>query len=129
MNFKEYGEYVETLASSQSTASFRDRLLTAALGLAGEAGECADIVKKHVYHGKEFDRDKFIDEMSDVLWYLTFGCNAASITVDELMEYNVQKLNARYKTGKFTHKEFMQKEIKKEQDDLAPDNLLNSEDN
>lgn len=39
------------------------------LGLCGEAGEVADIVKKHLGHGHPLDRDKLIEELGDLLWY------------------------------------------------------------
>jgi len=42
-----------------------------ALGLAGEAGEVADVIKKHVHHSHVLDVDKVSDELGDVLWYVS----------------------------------------------------------
>lgn len=40
------------------TANPECRVLTnVGLGLAGEAGECADIIKKHIHHGHDLDKE------------------------------------------------------------------------
>lgn len=44
-------------------------LIGHSLGLVGEAGEVADLVKKWVLHGHELDKPKLIKELGDVLWY------------------------------------------------------------
>lgn len=44
-------------------------LAALALGVAGEAGEVCDLIKKHVGHGHPLDRDKLVKELGDVLWY------------------------------------------------------------
>ena len=43
----------------------------AALGLTGEAGEVADEVKKCMYQGHPWQPSKIIEELGDVLWYVT----------------------------------------------------------
>ena len=72
-----------------------------ALGLCGEAGELANLVKKHERHGKPFDPDRVADELGDVLWYLAVAAQAAGISLDELANRNVDKLRARYPEGFF----------------------------
>ena len=48
-----------------------DRLkLECALGLCGEAGEVAEQVKKHFFHGHDLDKHHMIEELGDVAWYL-----------------------------------------------------------
>lgn len=78
------------------------RLLMAAIGLASEAGECLDFVKKIVFHGKEWseeNRMKLIGELSDVQWYATNMCIALGVTREEVLAENVRKLTARYPEG------------------------------
>lgn len=54
-----------------------DRLkLECALGLCGEAGEVAEQVKKHFFHGHELDKRHMIEELGDVAWYLAVLCDA-----------------------------------------------------
>lgn len=110
MNFREYQEFVWELASEDSRQDFKNQLGTAGLGLAGEAGECADIAKKVLFQGKNFDRDEFVDELSDVLWYMAFAATMCEISLEEIMQVNIAKLKDRYKGGKFSVEEFQAKE-------------------
>lgn len=70
-----------------------------ALGVAGEAGEVADIVKKGVFHRHGIDKDALIKEMGDVLWYLAALCTKLGMSLDDVMELNIAKLKARYPQG------------------------------
>lgn len=83
------------------------------LGLAGEAGEAADVVKKTVRtHGIPQTEDlnvvladtgrrgKFIDELGDVTWYLAGLLNVLGMTFEELTELNKAKLIARQEKTK-----------------------------
>lgn len=112
-NFEEYQEFVWKLASDVSKSDFEHQLGTAGLGLAGESGEVADLIKKVLFQGKKFDKEKFIDELSDVMWYMSFAASVAGVTMEDVMQVNVKKLSDRYKSGKFTQKEFEKKEASK----------------
>lgn len=74
------------------------------MGLAGEIGEVVDIMKKHIYQGKELDITDVIEEVGDVLWYIANFCNVNNITMDECMESNIKKLRKRFPNG-FTIKD------------------------
>ena len=74
------------------------------MGLAGEIGEVIDIMKKHIYQGKELDITDVIEEVGDVLWYIANFCNVNNITMDECMESNIKKLRRRFPNG-FTVKD------------------------
>lgn len=69
------------------------------LGIAGEAGEVADILKKHYGHGKPFDRAHFIQELGDVLWYVTALAYSVGSDLEEVARVNDAKLRARYPDG------------------------------
>src|SRR5438045_7460690 len=70
------------------------------LGLAGEAGEVANIVKKiQRDHGGVLNdeiRGKLKDELGDVLWYISACADELGITLTEIAEYNVNKLAKRH---------------------------------
>lgn len=77
-----------------------DRLkLECALGLCGEAGEVAEQVKKHFFHGHELDKRHMIEELGDVAWYLAVLCDAIGSDLDTVMEENLKKLEQRYPEG------------------------------
>lgn len=70
-----------------------------ALGLNGEAGEVAEIIKKEVLHGRAPDRAHLIEELGDVLWYLARLADEDGITMAEVIAANQGKLEARYPNG------------------------------
>lgn len=70
-----------------------------ALGLAGEAGEVADTIKKVVFHRHALDRDELIKELGDVLWYVAALCTKLDVSMSEVMERNIAKLMKRYPNG------------------------------
>jgi NTP pyrophosphatase (non-canonical NTP hydrolase) len=77
-------------------------LLTASLGLTGEAGEFADHVKKISFHGKELTdelRDKMILELGDVMWYVIQACEGLDISLEDVVQLNIDKLSKRHPDG------------------------------
>lgn len=92
------GNEYQKLAMRTATPECR-RLTNAALGLAGEAGEVADAIKKSVFQGHPLDKDKMIKEAGDVAWYLALLCEILHVTLDEVFETNIEKLMRRYPNG------------------------------
>lgn len=72
------------------------RLNHSVLGMAGEVGELAAVVERHVYYGQELDRDGAVEELGDALWYLAEACNALGVSLEDVMRANIRKLQARY---------------------------------
>lgn len=70
-----------------------------AIGLAGEAGEVADTVKKAVFHRHPLDRHELIKELGDVLWYVAALCSKLDVPMNEVMALNIEKLRKRYPDG------------------------------
>ncbi len=65
----------------------------AMLQLAAESGEVVKLWAKHLYKpGHEVDRDKIIDELGDLFYYVRIIAYLYDITIDELTEFNHQKL-------------------------------------
>ena len=80
------------------------QLLTAALGLSAEAGEFTEVVKKIFLQGKPYNEENVFHmkrELGDICWYLAQACMALDTTFDEVIEMNVEKLQARYPGGSF----------------------------
>ncbi len=75
------------------------RLIVSALGLTGEAGEFANLVKKMTAHGHPVEKDALGDELGDVLWYLAEAATAAGLDLEDIAKHNVQKLVNRYPEG------------------------------
>ena len=77
----------------------RDLLINSVMGLCGESGEVIDLVKKHVSHGHPLNREKLIDELGDVAWYLAECADAIGVTLEEVLAHNIEKLKKRYPEG------------------------------
>ena len=76
-----------------------ETLKNAALGLAGEAGEFADIVKKIFHQGHIFDdivKDKMKKELGDILWYVAEAATVLKVKLDDIAIENIDKLIRRY---------------------------------
>ncbi len=73
-----------------------ERLLHAGIGMATEAGEFLDALKKSVFYGKELDRTNLKEELGDLLWYIAIAMDALETDFDTEMRRNIAKLRARY---------------------------------
>lgn len=120
VDLQKYSEFVDGVTSKSSTdletfiARVREldaagmdvpRMLTAGIGLASEGGEFDEIVKKIVFHGKEYNADNIFHmkrELGDIIWYWTNACIGLGLDPNEVIAENVTKLEARYPGGKFS---------------------------
>jgi NTP pyrophosphatase (non-canonical NTP hydrolase) len=66
------------------------------LGLAGEAGEVAEHVKKYLGHGHDLDVGKVSKEIGDVLWYCATLARQLGLSLGDIGRANIAKLQARY---------------------------------
>ena len=96
MNFNEYQKLALRTASKQSD---ENTIMNGVLGLNGEAGEVADLVKKHLFQGHELDKDKFAYEIGDILWYCAVLAEGINYTLSMIADMNVDKLKKRYPNG------------------------------
>lgn len=116
---KNYSDFCDAVTSeeSQQTAALMKRmqeleqqgckvarLNTAQAGLAAEAGEFGEIVKKILFQGKPYTDDSVYHmkrELGDVMWYMMQACIALDLDLTQIIEENVQKLEKRYPGGSF----------------------------
>lgn len=94
MNFNDYQKIAMRTANKEckNIANF-------GLGLSGESGEVVEIIKKHLFHGHELDKEKIVKEMGDCLWYLALGCEVIGVKLEDVIINNVEKLKIRYPDG------------------------------
>jgi NTP pyrophosphatase (non-canonical NTP hydrolase) len=84
-----------------SNDTMEKKLSLGGLGVAGEGGEVADLVKKILHHEVPLQsvREKLIKEMGDVHWYLEYLAAAIGVTTQDMLDANVAKLRARHPNG------------------------------
>ena len=92
-------EYQRAALRTAAAVGAEARLLNAILGLAGETGEVAELLKKHQFHGHALDRQRVLDELGDVLWYIALAADALDSSLEEIGQRNVAKLLRRYPLG------------------------------
>ena len=101
---KDYKSFLDSIEYLDGEGSNIQRLLTAAVGISAEGGEFMEIVKKMVFQGKPWNddnREHLIIELGDVMWYVMQACMALGVSLDEVVEGNVEKLKKRYPGGEF----------------------------
>jgi NTP pyrophosphatase (non-canonical NTP hydrolase) len=69
------------------------------LGLGGEVGEIITDHMEALATGQPIDREHFIKEAGDALWYIAALCTKVDVSLSEVMERNIAKLQARYPDG------------------------------
>lgn len=89
------------------------RLLHAAMGMVTEAAELMDMLKKHFFYGKPFDKVNAKEELGDSAWYLGLAVDEIRTTMNEIMTLNIAKLKLRY-PNKFTEKDAIDRDVKAE---------------
>lgn len=97
MNFDAYQNHA--LRTEAGMDKSLPRVLNGALGLSGEAGEFADILKKHYFQGHPLDTEHLAKELGDILWYVAVAADAIGYDLDVIATMNVRKLEARYPNG------------------------------
>lgn len=76
-----------------------DMLTNGVMGLAGESGECVDLVKKTLFQGHDLDKAHLMKELGDVSWYLAITAYALGYDLETVFRMNIEKLWERYPTG------------------------------
>lgn len=84
-------------------------LINSVMGLCGESGEAIDIVKKWLAQGHELDKEHLAKELGDIAWYLAEAATALDLSLEEILQANIEKLKKRYPEGfeiqRSTHRE------------------------
>jgi len=101
MDFKDYQK------KSRRTAIYPNQgknFIYPTLGLAGEAGEVAEKIKKVIRdkNGKagQETKEEIQKELGDVLWYVSQIATELKISLDEVAKGNIKKLMSRLKRNR-----------------------------
>ena len=82
------------------------------MGILGETGEVADIIKKHYYQGHDMDMEHIEEEIGDVMFYIVNLCNVLDLDLEALLYQNHTKLMKRYPNG-FTEKDSIERDTQR----------------
>ena len=98
MTFAEYQAGVMRTASGMNYEKY-GALMNAALGITGEGGEVADLIKKATFQGHSLDCEHLIEELGDCLYYIALAADGLGTTLESIAEYNNAKHKKRYPNG------------------------------
>ena len=90
-----YSQFVEDKILTKG----RDRLIENTLGLAGEAGEVSEKIKKLFRDKNRFSDEDLLKELGDVLFYTVALANIFGGNLRKVMEMNMAKLDDREQRG------------------------------
>ena len=74
-----------------------------AIGIAGEAGELLDAIKKHAIYAKELDMENVIEELGDLEFYMQGLRALLNLTRQQCIDANMAKLKRRYPLSTYTN--------------------------
>ena len=97
MNFSEYQKLA--IVTKKPWDNKEIEIAYCGLGLAGEAGETVDMIKKHISGSKPFNdelKEKLKYEIGDVMWYIASLCDCMDFDMGEVAKMNVDKLRKRH---------------------------------
>ncbi|ARO62437.1 Uncharacterized protein B5E38_5017 [Bacillus cereus] len=109
-----FADFDASAARTWKDQGFDAAIQNAALGLTGEAGEVADLVKKAIHHKRGFAEihtllpeeeeqaiplERLIDELGDILYYVSVAAQTAGSSLQEVAEKNKDKLEKRFPEG------------------------------
>lgn len=106
MTINEY----QKLALRTANKTGDKQIVNSALGLCGESGEVADIIKKAYFQGHVLEEAKVIEELGDVAWYIATMAHALGTDLETVLERNIEKLKKRYPEGFSEEKSINRKE-------------------
>lgn len=92
-------EYQQLAQRTSNTHVNSAKIENGLLGLFGEGGECADILKKYLYQEHDFDRKHMAKELGDVMWYVAEIASGLCMSLESIAQMNIDKLLARYPDG------------------------------
>ena len=101
---KGHTPFIDRLMELHENGLPTERLLTAAVGMSAEAGEFTEIMKKIIFQGKPVNNDNLFHlkrELGDIMWYVMQACIGLDVSLEEIVEMNVEKLLSRYPEGAF----------------------------
>ena len=101
---KDHEAFVYRIEELEGQEFPTERLLTAAVGMSAEAGEFTEVVKKIIFQGKPVTEENLFHlkrELGDIMWYVAQACMGLNISLDDIIEMNVDKLKSRYPGGEF----------------------------
>lgn len=100
MNLNDFADWASAIELRRSVTDDPEKHLGyLGLGLAGEAGETVEVIKKHIRDGG-LDRDALHHELGDVMFFWTCICRAMDFDMEDIMETARHRIDAKIAASK-----------------------------
>ncbi len=100
----EFNQYQEEARKSAIYPNKGNNFIYPTLGLAGEAGEVAEKIKKIIRDSdgivSEEKKAELAKELGDVLWYISNLAEELGLKLEDVARGNIEKLRSRLERGK-----------------------------
>ena len=100
----EFNQYQEEARKSAIYPNKGNNFIYPTLGLAGEAGEVAEKIKKVIRDNgnivSEEKKAELAKELGDVLWYIANLAEELGLKLEDVAKGNIEKLRSRLERGK-----------------------------
>jgi NTP pyrophosphatase (non-canonical NTP hydrolase) len=126
-----YGKNVDLPGLTNTSGEFKTytnpddktiRIMHGIIGVVTESGEMLEILKNVLFENKELDLVNLQEENGDAFWYQAIMHDVMGKTFEQTQDQNIDKLqrkaNARYKNGKFTENEAINRDTLAEREIL-----------
>ena len=120
MNTYQYQLQAARTKSDKFYNDIHPDIIHAAIGIATEAGEFLDPIKKSMFYSKPVDLVNMDEEIGDIMWYIAIYCNARGIQLSDVLATNINKLRKRY-PEKFTNEHAINRDLEEERAVLEED--------
>lgn len=117
MNINEYS--LLAIRTLNDLGNLRANLAHMAMGITGEAGEVADVIKKHYAYNKPLDTQHLVEEVGDIVFYLNGLLAELGVEWSTVLELNIKKLEARYPDLRFNADHAINRDVDAEQAAMA----------
>lgn len=111
MKIKEYQNKASRTLAKLETPLQDD--LHMVLGMQTEAAEISDAYKKHMAYGRKLDLVNVKEELGDLMWYIANLCNLHGWDLQDILDTNIKKLQARF-PEKFTNEKANNRDLETE---------------
>ena len=92
-----------SIRTLNNSLSEKEQLAKMVIGASCEFSEAGDSIKKYLFQGHELDKKHIEEELGDTMFYICNLATLLNISMENVLEQNVEKLNKRYKNG-FSYK-------------------------
>jgi NTP pyrophosphatase (non-canonical NTP hydrolase) len=123
MQIKEYSEKAKVTLADLGNHNLDNFHMV--LGMVTEVGELADVYKKNLAYNKDIDLVNVKEEAGDIFWYLANFCTINGFDIEEILDTNIKKLEARY-PDKFSKDKAINRNLGAERKILEGNNIDNT---